>query len=74
MLFIQAIPAYTMSVFKFSIGLCGNTEKVMNNFWWVVGSVRNLFAGCRGRIRLDKIELVLGALRDFNLTMLGKQG
>ena len=57
MLFIQAIPpAYTMSVFKFSIGPCGNIEKVTNNFSRVVGSVRNLFAGRRGRIRLDKME------------------
>jgi hypothetical protein len=31
---IQSISTYTMSVFKFSVGLCDDLSQVIRNFWW----------------------------------------
>jgi hypothetical protein len=31
---IQAIQTYTMSVFKFSSGLCEDLMQMIRNFWW----------------------------------------
>jgi hypothetical protein len=31
---VQAIPAYSMSVFMISKGLCGKINSLMQKFWW----------------------------------------
>ena len=31
---VQAVPAYAMSVFKISLGLCNDIQRAIARFWW----------------------------------------
>lgn len=37
---IQSIPAYSMNVFKFPIGLCKDIKAMIRKFWWGQGEKR----------------------------------
>ncbi|GJN04406.1 hypothetical protein PR202_ga21953 [Eleusine coracana subsp. coracana] len=44
----QAIPIYSMSCFKLSIGLCKHMLSLFGNFWWGSKEVREKRFGWRG--------------------------
>jgi len=73
---IQAIPTYSMSVFKLPKTLCTNLEKVMNRFMWAnTSSSKGLKWMKWSRLGQSKLNGGLGYrdLEVFNLSLLAKQ-
>jgi hypothetical protein len=74
---VQAIPTYIMSCFKIPDSLCDHIESMISKFWW--GSKqgeRKMHWIAWNNLSEDKKVGGMGfrTLREFNLTMLAKQG
>ena len=73
----QAVPTYTMSVFKLPDTLCDEMIAMVQNFWWGQSNERNKMAWLSwDKMYLPKEEGVLSFrdLKAFNLALLAKQG
>ena len=73
----QAIPAYTMSVFKLPDTLCDEMTSMVRSFWWGQTNGRNKMAWLsRDKVYVPKFDGDLGFwnLKAFNLALLAKQG
>ena len=73
----QAVPTYTMSVFKLPDTLCDEMTAMVQKFWWGQSNERNKMAWLSwDKMYLPKEEGVLGFrdLKAFNLALLAKQG
>lgn len=73
----QAIPAYTMSVFKLPDTLCDEMTSMVRAFWWGQSSGKNKMAWLSwDKVCVPKKEGGLGFrnLKAFNLALLAKQG
>jgi len=73
----QAIPAYTMGVFKLPDTLCDEMTCMVRAFWWGQSNGKNKTAWLsRDKICIPKKEGGLGFhnLKAFNLALLAKQG
>ncbi|XP_041009440.1 uncharacterized protein LOC121253499 [Juglans microcarpa x Juglans regia] len=74
---LQAIPTYTMSVFKLPKNLCKELNSLMANFWWGNQSNSSRIHWCSWEIlRKPKGREGLGFrdLESFNVALLAKQG
>uniref|UniRef100_A0A803QIF3 Reverse transcriptase zinc-binding domain-containing protein n=1 Tax=Cannabis sativa TaxID=3483 RepID=A0A803QIF3_CANSA len=74
----QSLPSYAMSVFLLPLDITRDMEKTMNKFWWQ-GSNKakngiHWFSWDRLCMHKSKGGMGFRSLRDFNLSMLGKQG
>ncbi|XP_062018094.1 uncharacterized mitochondrial protein AtMg00310-like [Rosa rugosa] len=72
----MAVPAYTMSVFKFPTTLCNKINYALADFWWGSASSPGIHWKNWGSLSLPKSEGGMGfcGLADFNLAFLAKQG
>ena len=73
----QAIPAYTMSVFKLPDTLCDEMTSMVRSFWWSQTNGRNKMAWLSwDKVCVPKSDGGLGFqnLKAFNLALLAKQG
>ncbi|XP_031106239.1 uncharacterized protein LOC116010884 [Ipomoea triloba] len=71
----QAMPTFSMSVFRFPDSLCMAIERAMNRFWWGSGTSKGIHWLAWDCLCPPKKFGGLGFrdLRSFNLGMLGKQ-
>ena len=75
---VQSLPMFVMNVFLLPVGIISDIEKLMNNFWWQ--STNNQQRGIHWmewkKLTIHKTAggLSFKDLRDFNLSMLAKQG
>ncbi|KAM6599952.1 hypothetical protein CsatA_019561 [Cannabis sativa] len=73
----QALPSYAMSVFLLPIDTCNKLEGMMAKFWWRSDSSKSHGVHWKSWQQLTKHKHFGGLgfrdLRDFNLSMLGKQ-
>ena len=73
----QAIPTYTVGVFRLPVKLCDELNALCAKFWWgQVGNERKIHWKSWTSLAQPKKEGGIGFrdLRLFNLAMLGKQG
>ena len=73
----QAIPTYTMSYFKLPESLCEELKSMIRNFWWGQKKDERKIAWLNWeRMCEPKMGGGLGfkQLKQFNLTLLAKQG
>ena len=73
----QAMPTYTMSVFKLPNTLCYEMTSMVRKFWWGLTNERNKMAWLsQDKMCLPKDEGGLGFrdLKAFKLALLAKQG
>ena len=73
----QAIPAYTMSVFKPPDTLCDEMTSMVHSFWWGQTNRRNKMAWLAwDKVSVPKSDASLGFrnLKTFYLALLAKQG
>ena len=73
----QAVPTYTMSVFKLPNALCDEMTSLVHRFWWGQANERNKMAWLSwDKMCLPKEEGGLGFwdIKTFNLALLAKQG
>ena len=71
----QAIPAYTMSVFKLPDTLCDEMTSMVHSFWWGQTNGRNKMAWLSwDKVYVPKSDGGLGFrnLKAFNLALLAK--
>ncbi|KAM6593181.1 hypothetical protein CsatA_000884 [Cannabis sativa] len=73
----QALPSYAMSVFLLPVDTCNKLEGMMAKFWWRSDSSKSHGVHWKSWQHLTKHKHFGGLgfrdLRDFNLSMLGKQ-
>ncbi|XP_060962217.1 uncharacterized protein LOC115711062 [Cannabis sativa] len=73
----QAIPSYAMSVFLLPVETCTLLEKLMSKFWWGNSSQQSRGITWMKWSRLSRHKSIGGLgfrnLRDYNLSLLGKQ-
>ncbi|GAV91527.1 hypothetical protein CFOL_v3_34921, partial [Cephalotus follicularis] len=73
----QAIPRYAMSVFQLPFSLCADLHRMASNFWWSQqAEERKIHWTAWNKLCRPKSKGGLGFrnLREFNLSMLAKQG
>lgn len=74
----QALPSYSMGVFLLPVSLCQDLEKVMCKYLWRIDSKKDKGIHWLRWNNLYKRKSIGGmgfrSLRDFNVTLLGKQG
>lgn len=73
----QALPNYTMSMFRIPQQLCTDLERILNKFWWKNSSNNKGIHWLQwDRMCTKKSRGGLGfrKLQDFNVALLGKQG
>ena len=73
----QSISTYTMSVFQLLMKLYDELDSLCAKFWWgQVGNERKIHWTNWDKLSTSKMEGGMGFrdLRDFNLTILAKQG
>ena len=72
----EAVPTYTMGIFKLSNALCDKITSLVRNFWWGKANEKNKMAwlSC-DKMCKPKEEGGLGFhdLKAFNLALLAKQ-
>ena len=75
---VQAIPTYSMSIFKIPKGVCEEMDVITRRFWWGVKSGKHNYLALKAWKDICKPKEVggLGFLRftDFNTTLLAKLG
>ena len=73
---VQAIPAYTMNLFKFPVTVCNDLDSLISGFWWgTVGEKWKLHWVSQNTLGLPKKEGGMGYrnFNDFNDALLVKQ-
>ncbi|XP_062112468.1 uncharacterized protein LOC133823623 [Humulus lupulus] len=75
---VQSLPSYAMNVFLLTKELCQAIERKISQFWWSSKSTRTNGISWKSWANLSKHKNNGGMgfknLRDFNLSLLGKQG
>lgn len=75
---IQSLPTYAMSVFLFPLEIIKDFERSIARFWWNTkkSDSRSIHWMSWERLSLHKSRGGMGFrdFRDFNISMLGKQG
>ncbi|GLT31223.1 hypothetical protein SLA2020_059750 [Shorea laevis] len=74
---LQSLPTYVMNLFLLPVTLCTELEHILNRYWWGGGEDEHKIHWMEWRkLATSKKAGGLGfrAMREFNLSMLGKQG
>ncbi|GLU08003.1 hypothetical protein SLE2022_249360 [Rubroshorea leprosula] len=73
---LQSLPTYVMSLFLLPKAICTDLELIMNRYWWEGGKDEQKIHWMEWqKLAISKKPGGLGfrAMREFNLSMLGKQ-
>ncbi|GKV09429.1 hypothetical protein SLEP1_g20934 [Rubroshorea leprosula] len=73
---LQSLPTYVMGLFLLPKAICTDLELIMNRYWWGGGEDEHKIHWMEWRkLAISKKSRGLGfcAMREFNLSMLGKQ-
>lgn len=73
---LQTLPSYAMYVFLLPLEITTDIERSLTKFWWSTEGDSKISWMCKDRMAKHKDAGGLGFrdFRDFNITMLGKQG
>ncbi|XP_060964627.1 uncharacterized protein LOC133033648 [Cannabis sativa] len=73
---VQALPAYTMNLFLLPMGICHQLESDVSRFWWKSSNSKGIHWLSWVKLTNHKVQGGMGFrdFRDFNLSLLAKQG
>uniref|UniRef100_A0A803PIQ3 Reverse transcriptase n=1 Tax=Cannabis sativa TaxID=3483 RepID=A0A803PIQ3_CANSA len=73
---VQALPAYTMNVFLLPISICDDVERAISKFWWKSNKNKGIHWLSWDKLSSHKMNggMCFRDFRDFNLSLLAKQG